>query len=84
MIEKAIEHFGGSRATLCDAIGMTPQFLSQVCRGKRPLPPRFAVLIEQKTFGRVKAADLLPGVFSPSDHKQSTATGAADSSVPQP
>ncbi|MGP9499565.1 transcriptional regulator [Halomonas sp. AOP43-D1-4] len=84
MIEKAIDHFGGSRSALCKAIGMSPQFLSQVCRGKRPLPPRYAVLIEKKTFGSVKAAELLPGVFSPSDEKQSTAAASVDASVPQP
>lgn len=65
MIEKAIDHFHGSRSALCKAIGMTPQFLSQVCTGKRPLPPRYAVLIEEVTGGKVMAADLLPDVFSP-------------------
>ncbi|RKR02619.1 YdaS antitoxin of YdaST toxin-antitoxin system [Kushneria sinocarnis] len=65
MIEKAIDHFHGSRSALCKAIGMTPQFLSQVCTGKRPLPPRYAVLIEEVTGGEVTAADLLPDVFSP-------------------
>ncbi|MEL7893475.1 transcriptional regulator [Vreelandella neptunia] len=84
MIEKAIDHFGGSRSALCKAIGMSPQFLSQVCRGKRPLPPRYAVLIEKKTFGNVKAIDLLPDVFSPSDEKQSSALTKPAASVPQP
>ncbi|WP_092522506.1 YdaS family helix-turn-helix protein [Onishia taeanensis] len=65
MIEKAIDHFHGSRSALCKAIGMTPQFLSQVCTGKRPLPPRYAVLIEEVTGGEVTASDLLPDVFSP-------------------
>ena len=70
MIEKAIDHFHGSRSALCKAIGMTPQFLSQVCTGKRPLPPRYAVLIEKVTGGKVTAAELLPDVFSPrSDHQ---------------
>ncbi|WP_052509909.1 transcriptional regulator [Vreelandella aquamarina] len=84
MIEKAIDHFGGSRSALCKAIGMSPQFLSQVCTGKRPLPPRYAVLIEKKTSGKVKAAELLPDVFSPSDEKQSSANAAPIASVPQP
>lgn len=84
MIEKAIDHFGGSRSALCKAIGMSPQFLSQVCRGKRPLPPRYAVLIEKKTFGNVKAIDLLPDVFSPSDEKHSSAAAKPPASVPQP
>ncbi len=57
MIEKAIEHFDGSRSALCKAIGMTPQFLSQVCTGKRPLPPRYAVLIEEATEGKVTVAN---------------------------
>ncbi|MGE4534684.1 transcriptional regulator [Halomonas sp.] len=65
MIEKAIDHFHGSRSALCKAIGMTPQFLSQVCTGKRPLPPRYAVLIEEVTGGRVTAEELLPEVFAP-------------------
>jgi len=65
MIEKAIDHFHGSRSALCRAIGMTPQFLSQVCTGKRPLPPRYAVLIEEVTGGNVTAAELLPEVFTP-------------------
>lgn len=84
MIEKAIDHFGGSRSALCKAIGMSPQFLSQVCRGKRPLPPRYAVLIEKKTFGNVKAIDLLPDVFSPSDEKHSSAPIKPAASVSQP
>lgn len=84
MIEKAIAHFGGSRSALCQAIGMTPQFLSQVCRGKRPLPPRYAVLIEKKTQGKVKATELLPDVFSPSDEKQSSASTTPTTSAPQP
>lgn len=84
MIEKAIDHFGGSRSALCKAIGMSPQFLSQVCTGKRPLPPRYAVLIEKKTSGKVKAAELLPDVFSPSDEKQSSANAAPTASAPQP
>lgn len=72
MIEKAIDHFHGSRSALCKAIGMTPQFLSQVCTGKRPLPPRYAVLIEEVTGGKITAAELLPEVFAPRSSTKST------------
>ena len=81
MIEKAIEHFDGSRSALCKAIGMTPQFLSQVCTGKRPLPPRYAVLIEEATEGNVTAADLLPGVFSPRPTSKPTTRPAASTTA---
>ncbi|WP_110685100.1 YdaS family helix-turn-helix protein [Salinicola aestuarinus] len=80
MISKAIAYFGDSRAALCSAIGMSPQFLSQVCTGKRPLPPRYAVLIEDVTHGSVKAAELLPDVFTPRSISKHTATG--DDSAP--
>ncbi|OLO05252.1 transcriptional regulator [Salinicola socius] len=73
MISKAIAYFGDSRSALCKAVGMSPQFLSQVSTGKRPLPPRYAVLIEEATCGQVTAAELLPSVFAPRSTQKRTA-----------
>ena len=78
MISKAIAYFGDSRSALCKAIGM---FLSQVSTVKRPLPPRYAVLIEEATCGQVTAAELLPSVFAPRSTEKRTADDEAATSA---
>lgn len=62
MIDAAIKHFD-SRGDFCQAIGMTPQFLSQIESNKRPLPPKFALKIEQVTEGKVTRQQLRPDIY---------------------
>ena len=54
-----------SRAEFCRAVGMTPQFLSQIQTGKRPLPARYAWAIARATGGAVTVHDLRPDIFGP-------------------
>ncbi|HMW73099.1 MAG TPA: YdaS family helix-turn-helix protein [Cellvibrionaceae bacterium] len=67
MIDTAIKHFE-SRGEFCRAVGMTPQFLSQIEAKKRPLPPKFALKIEQVTNGAIKREQLRPDIYPPSDN----------------
>lgn len=64
MITRALNLFS-SKAAFCREIGMTPQFLTQIERGKRPVPPRFAIAIERATGGVVSVHDLRPDIFGP-------------------
>lgn len=47
-INYAVEVAGG-QAKLAKAIGMAPAFMNQVCQGKRALPARYCLLVENKT-----------------------------------
>ena len=64
MITQAIQLFP-TKAAFCREIGMTPQFLSQIERGERPVPPRYAIAIEKATKGAVTTHDLRPDIFGP-------------------
>lgn len=55
-----------TKAEFCRAIGMSPQFLVQIEAGERPVPPRYAVIIEReakKLGATVTVHDLRPDVF---------------------
>lgn len=56
-IEKAVA-IKGSASALAAAIGISPQFMDQILKGERPLPPRRAFLAEQET--GIRRWDLLP------------------------
>jgi len=62
MIESAIKLFD-SKKHFCLAIGMTPQFLTQIESGKRPLPPKFALAIERATDGKCTRQQLRPDIY---------------------
>jgi DNA-binding transcriptional regulator YdaS (Cro superfamily) len=47
-LSKAVS-LAGSAAALASAAGISPQFLSEILKGERPLPRRRAVLIERHT-----------------------------------
>lgn len=59
-IQKAV-HEAGSQTALAKAIGAAPQFVSQWVTGRRPVPPKFALLIERAF--RVSRHELRPDVF---------------------
>lgn len=61
-INAAIESAGGCRE-LAGLIGVTPQFVWQMQKGKRKVPPTLCAQIEAKTGVRREA--LRPDVFGP-------------------
>ena len=63
MITQAIEKFG-SQAKFCRAVGMKQQFLTQILKGKRALPAKYAFKLEVITNGEIKASDLIPDFFA--------------------
>ena len=63
MITQAIEKFG-SQANFCRAIGIKQQFLTQILKGKRALPAKYAFKVEVITNGEIKARDLIPEFFA--------------------
>ncbi|PWG61745.1 transcriptional regulator [Spiribacter halobius] len=54
-----------SRARLAAAIGVSPQFVSQLLRGQRPVPPERCRAIEHASGGAATAEQLRPDVFGP-------------------
>lgn len=58
-IQRAIDH-KGSGAALAIAIGRSPQFVSQLLRGERPVPAELCPDIERET--GVRCEDLRPDV----------------------
>jgi len=66
-IQKAV-HDAGSQTALAKAIGAAPQFVSQWVTGRRPVPPKFALLIERAF--RVSRHDLRPDIFGPAPKKK--------------
>lgn len=61
-IKKAVAAAGG-RKRLAEAIGVTPQFVWQMERGKRPVPPALCARIEAKT--GIRREELRPDIFAP-------------------
>lgn len=47
-LDRAIKQAGGQSA-LAKLMKISPQFMGQIANGKRPLPPRKAVMCEQAT-----------------------------------
>lgn len=58
-IQRAIEKLG-SGSSLATAIGRSPQFVSQLFKGDRPVPVELCVSIERATDGAVTRRDLRP------------------------
>lgn len=59
-ITKAVET-AGSRKKLAELIGVTPQFVWQMEKGKRPVPPALCARIEAET--GVRRESLRPDIF---------------------
>lgn len=59
-IQQAVQA-AGSQSALASAVDAAPQFVSQWATGRRPVPPKFALAIEEK-FG-ISRHDLRPDVF---------------------
>lgn len=62
LLQTAIGMFP-TKSAFCAAIGMKPQFLTQIEKCDRPLPVRFAIRIERATDGAVPCHRLFPDVF---------------------
>lgn len=62
-INRAIREAGG-RKRLADLIEVTPQFVWQMERGVRPVPPKLCQRIEQATGGAVTREQLRPDIFA--------------------
>jgi DNA-binding transcriptional regulator YdaS (Cro superfamily) len=60
-IERAIE-LAGSAAKLAEDIGVSPQYMSQLRSGTRPVPAERCPNIERATNGAVRCEDLRPDV----------------------
>jgi DNA-binding transcriptional regulator YdaS (Cro superfamily) len=61
-MEKLIQFFG-NRKKAADAIGVTPNYLSMVARGKRQFSPALAITIDRLTDGLVSKSYLRPDIF---------------------
>lgn len=55
----------GSPVALAEAMGVSPQFVSQLLKGRRPVPPGRCARIEAATGGEVRKERLRPDVFGP-------------------
>lgn len=66
-IQRAIDLLGPS--ALAKAIGVTPQFITSLGGGERPVPPGRCIAIEAATDGRVTRYELRPDVFGSSPDK---------------
>ncbi len=42
---------------------MSPPFLTQILKGDRPLPARYALAIEEATDGKVRKEHLRPDIY---------------------
>jgi DNA-binding transcriptional regulator YdaS (Cro superfamily) len=62
MLEDEIKKFP-SKTAFCLAIGMKPQFLTQIENSTRPIPPKYALAIERVTEGRVSRHQLRPDIY---------------------
>ncbi|AOH36864.1 transcriptional regulator [Luteimonas sp. JM171] len=71
-ISRVVEGIEGGQAALARTLHVTPQFVSQWVTGKRPVPPRAALAIEEM-FG-VSRHELRPDVFGPVPGKQAEAS----------
>jgi DNA-binding transcriptional regulator YdaS (Cro superfamily) len=60
-IKRAID-VTGSGAALANAVGRSPQFVSQLLRGDRSVPAELCPEIERATNGAVRCEDLRPDV----------------------
>ena len=61
-LQRACDALHGA-ASLARAIGVTPQFLSQVLSGARPLPAKRVIAIERATDGKVTRHELRPDLY---------------------
>jgi DNA-binding transcriptional regulator YdaS (Cro superfamily) len=61
-MEKLIQFFG-DRKRAAEAIGVTPNYLSMINRGKRQFSPSMAIAIDRLTQGAVSKQYLRPDIF---------------------
>lgn len=61
-IKRAVEQVG-SQVSLARLIEVSPQFVSQLVKGVRPVPAALAGKIEAATGGQVTRQDLRPDIF---------------------
>lgn len=54
--------FGG-RAALARQLGIANTYLWQICRGRKPIPPKLCIPIEAATDGAVTRYEARPDVF---------------------
>lgn len=73
ILKQALEEFPGGQVALANAIGTTPQFVSQMANGIRPVPPRLAIPIENALRKAVTRHDLCPDVFGPAPKRRKAA-----------
>ena len=50
----------GNQAKLSKKTGIAPSFINQMARGLKPVPVRYAALIEECTCGQVSRKDMFP------------------------
>lgn len=60
-IKRAIEVMG-SGVALAAAVGRSPQYVSQLLKGGRPVPAELCIVIERATRAAVRCEDLRPDV----------------------
>lgn len=53
------QHFGSQRR-LAKILGCTPSFIGHVVHGRRPMPEKWAPIIEQASGGRFLRSELAP------------------------
>lgn len=46
MIKEIVDKYE-SKSSFCKKVGISPQFLSQILSGKRPIPPKVAIALNQ-------------------------------------
>ena len=63
----------GSQSTLAQKLNVSPQFVSQLASGSRPVPATLAPKIEEATKGTVTRYDLRPDVFGSAPPAQQVA-----------
>lgn len=52
-----------TKAAFCRAVGMKPQFLTNILSGKKTITPRYALEIEKVTNKRVTRQQLRPDIY---------------------
>jgi len=63
----------GSQSALSQFLGVHPAFVSQWATGRRPVPGRWCIPIEQATGGAVTRHDLRPDIFGEAPTKTEAA-----------
>ena len=61
-MDKIILFFGG-RTEAAIAIGVSPSYISMIKKGRRRFSPALAVLVDEKTNGKVTKQELRPDIW---------------------